>query len=148
MQRKLHDQNVIESAGSNVLLNVNQYIKNVTFLASNSFIQDDPESLETVGHLRDLVSWFYLIHMIMLMARLLSNGVDNVGHQVMKSRGPDMPMVVAGNKTDVDPALEREQTEALVRKPDQASKFNVLVTNSQPWTISIQRRNGYNDVWE
>ena len=66
----------------------------------------------------------------------------------MKSRGPDMPMVVAGNKTDVDPALEREQTEALVRKPDQASKLNVLVTNSQPWTISIQRRNGYNDVWE
>ena len=32
----------------------------------------------------------------------------------MKSRGPDMPMVVAGNKTDVDGALEREQTEALV----------------------------------
>ena len=25
-----------------------------------------------------------------------------------------MPMVVAGNKTDVDGALEREQTEALV----------------------------------
>ena len=35
-------------------------------------------------------------------------------YQVMKSRGPDMPMVVAGNKTDVDGALEREQTEALV----------------------------------
>jgi len=51
------------------------------------FSHDDPESLETVGHLRDLV---------------------------MKSRGPDMPMVVAGNKTDVDPALEREQTEALI----------------------------------
>ena len=34
--------------------------------------------------------------------------------QVMKLRGPDMPMVVAGNKTDVEPALEREQTEALV----------------------------------
>ena len=32
----------------------------------------------------------------------------------MKLRGPDMPMVVAGNKTDVEPALEREQTEALV----------------------------------
>ena len=61
----------------------------------------------------------------MLMAIFLSNVVANVGHQVMKSRGPDMPMVVAGNKTDVDPALEREQTEALVRKPDQASKFNV-----------------------
>ena len=35
-------------------------------------------------------------------------------YQVMKSRGPDMPMVVAGNKTDVEGALEREQTEALV----------------------------------
>jgi len=51
------------------------------------FSHDDPESLETVGNLRDLV---------------------------MKSRGPDMPMVVAGNKTDVDGALEREQTEALI----------------------------------
>jgi len=51
------------------------------------FSHDDPESLETVGHLRDLV---------------------------MKLRGPDMPMVVAGNKTDVEPALEREQTEALI----------------------------------
>ena len=37
-------------------------------------------------------------------------------HQVMKSRGADMPMVVAGNKTDVEGALEREQTEALVMK--------------------------------
>ena len=34
----------------------------------------------------------------------------------MKSRGADMPMVVAGNKTDVEGALEREQTEALVMK--------------------------------
>ena len=41
----------------------------------------------------------------------------------MKSRGADMPMVVAGNKTDVEPALEREQTEALVRKANQASKL-------------------------
>ena len=49
--------------------------------------------------------------------------VDNVAYQVMKSRGADMPMVVAGNKTDVEPALEREQTEALVRKAHQASKL-------------------------
>ena len=44
--------------------------------------------------------------------------------QVMKSRGPDMPMVVAGNKTDVDGALEREQTEALVMGKGQTNKFN------------------------
>ena len=42
--------------------------------------------------------------------------------QVMKSRGPDMPMVVAGNKTDVEGALEREQTEALVIKIRQTNK--------------------------
>ena len=40
----------------------------------------------------------------------------------MKSRGPDMPMVVAGNKTDVEGALEREQTEALVIKIGQTNK--------------------------
>ena len=44
--------------------------------------------------------------------------------QVMKSRGPDMPMVVAGNKTDVDGALEREQTEALVIRKGQTNKCN------------------------
>ena len=34
----------------------------------------------------------------------------------MKSRGPDMPLVVVGNKTDLETetGLERQQTEALV----------------------------------
>ena len=32
----------------------------------------------------------------------------------MKLRGADLPLVVAGNKTDVEPDLDREQTEALV----------------------------------
>lgn len=51
------------------------------------FSLEDPESLEQVGHLRDLV---------------------------MKSRGPDMPLVVAGNKTDLEARLEKDQTEALI----------------------------------
>ena len=48
--------------------------------------------------------------------------------QVMKSRGADMPMVVAGNKTDVEPTLEREQTEALVIRKDKQTK---AATNKQ-----------------
>ena len=32
----------------------------------------------------------------------------------MKSRGPDMPLVVAGNKADLEARLEKDQTEALV----------------------------------
>ena len=56
--------------------------------------------------------------------------------QVMKSRGPDMPMVVAGNKTDVDGALEREQTEALVMRKGQTNKCNKQ--EKEPSSISRQ----------
>jgi len=51
------------------------------------FALDQPESLEVVGTLRDLV---------------------------MKSRGPDMPLVVAANKSDLEGGGDRQEMEALV----------------------------------
>ena len=51
------------------------------------FSVDDEDSLHGVGMLRDLV---------------------------MESRGPDMPMLVVGNKIDLDRTVDEKETEGLV----------------------------------